>query len=44
MSITPEPKIEVAEGLLNPEEQIIMRDTGVEIISTNPDPALLVIR
>lgn len=44
MSITPEPKIEVAEGLLNAEEHIIMRDTGVEIISTNPDPALLVIR
>jgi len=43
MSITPEPKAEVHEGLLNPEEHIIMRTSGVEIISTDPGSDLLVI-
>ncbi|MSQ72917.1 MAG: aminopeptidase P family protein [Betaproteobacteria bacterium] len=43
MSITPEPKAEVHEGLLNPEEHIIMREGGVEIISTDPGHELLVI-
>ena len=33
MSITPEPKIETVEGLLNPEEHIIMQPEGAEIIS-----------
>lgn len=43
MSITPEPKIEVEEGLLNPEEHIIMRAGGAELISTDPGPELIVI-
>jgi Xaa-Pro aminopeptidase len=43
MSITPEPKIEVKEGLLNAEEHIIMRSTGAEVISTDLGSELLVI-
>lgn len=34
MSITPEPKIETVEGLLNPEEHVIVGPNGPEIIST----------
>ena len=36
MSITPEPKIETTEGLLNAEEHVIVREGGCEIISTFP--------
>lgn len=43
MSMTPEPKIEVQEGLLNPEEHIIVRAGGVESLSTDPGPALFVV-
>lgn len=34
MSITPEPKIETIEGLLNAEEHVIVRANGCEIISS----------
>jgi Xaa-Pro aminopeptidase len=37
MSLTPEPKIETVEGLLNPEEHVIVRKNGCEVISTYPD-------
>jgi Xaa-Pro aminopeptidase len=43
MSITPEPKIETVEGLLNPEEHVIVRDTGPEIISPFPSWELFVV-
>ena len=43
MSITPEPKIETVEGLLNPEEHVIVREGGVEVLSTDPGNDLLVI-
>jgi Xaa-Pro aminopeptidase len=43
MSITPEPKIETVEGLLNPEEHIIMGPGGAEIISVGLDTKLRVI-
>ncbi|HEY9279358.1 MAG TPA: Xaa-Pro peptidase family protein [Eoetvoesiella sp.] len=33
MSITPEPKIETQEGLLNAEEHVVIRDNGCEVIS-----------
>jgi len=37
MVITPEPKIESPDGLVNPEEHIVMRAHGCEILSTSPD-------
>jgi Xaa-Pro aminopeptidase len=43
MSITPEPKIETVEGLLNAEEHVIVREGGGEIISTFPGPDLHVV-
>lgn len=43
MSITPEPKIETVEGLLNAEEHVIVRDGGCEIISSRPDWKLHVV-
>ncbi len=43
MSITPEPKIETAEGLLNAEEHVIVRDAGGEIISGSLDSRLYVV-
>ena len=43
MSLTPEPKIEVNEGLLNPEEHVIIGKAGAEIISTNPSWELRVV-
>lgn len=43
MSITPEPKIETVEGLLNAEEHVIVRDGGSEIISAFPDGKLHVV-
>jgi Xaa-Pro aminopeptidase len=43
MSITPEPKIETEEGLLNAEEHVIVRDNGAEIISGFPDSRLHVV-
>jgi len=43
MSLTPEPKIEVKEGLLNPEEHVIVRSNGVETISNDLPWALFVV-
>lgn len=43
MSITPEPKIETAEGLLNAEEHVIVREGGSEIISGLLDRRLHVV-
>lgn len=43
MSITPEPKIETVEGLLNAEEHVIVRDGGSEIISGFPHGKLHVV-
>jgi Xaa-Pro dipeptidase len=43
MSITPEPKIETVEGLLNAEEHVIVREGGSEIISGFPDARLHVV-
>jgi len=43
MSITPEPKIETIEGLLNPEEHVIIRENGCEIISKALDWGLRVV-
>ena len=43
MSITPEPKLETVEGLLNAEEHVIVRDGGCEIISCFPDWQLHVV-
>lgn len=43
MSITPEPKIETVEGLLNAEEHVIVREGGSEIISAFPDRRLHVV-
>jgi Xaa-Pro aminopeptidase len=37
MSITPEPKIETVEGLLNAEEHVIVRERGCEVISSALD-------
>lgn len=37
MSITPEPKIETVEGLLNAEEHVIVRDGGCEVLSSGLD-------
>lgn len=44
MSITPEPKIETVEGLLNAEEHVIVREGGSEIISGFPDATLYVVQ
>jgi Xaa-Pro dipeptidase len=43
MSITPEPKIETAEGLLNAEEHVIVREAGSEIISGPLDRKLHIV-
>ena len=36
MVLTPEPKIESVDGLVNPEEQVVIRATGPEVISREP--------
>lgn len=36
MVLTPEPKIETVEGLLNPEEHVVIRADGCEILSKTP--------
>jgi Xaa-Pro aminopeptidase len=33
MALTPEPKIESVDGLLNPEEHVIIRERGCEVLS-----------
>lgn len=37
MVLTPEPKIESEDGLVNPEEQVVIRADGPEVISPVPD-------
>ena len=37
MALTPEPKIESVDGLVNPEEQVVVRPTGCEILSRKSD-------
>ena len=43
MTLTPEPKIESVDGLVNPEEHVVIRADGCEILSTDPGWELLVI-
>jgi Xaa-Pro aminopeptidase len=37
MALTPEPKIESVDGLVNPEEQVVVTPTGCEILSRESD-------
>ena len=43
MVLTPEPKIESVDGLVNPEEQVVVRASGPEVISPVPDAKLFVV-
>ena len=43
MTLTPEPKIESPDGLVNPEEHVVIREHGCEILSTEPGWELLVV-
>src|SRR5690606_41631177 len=43
MVLTPEPKIESIEGLVNPEEQVVIRKNGAELLSDSSDYRLRVI-
>jgi Xaa-Pro aminopeptidase len=43
MALTPEPKIESVEGLVNPEEHVVITAGGCEIISLVPDWRLHVV-
>lgn len=43
MVLTPEPKIETREGLLNPEEHVVVRAGGCEILSDVPSWQLHVV-
>ena len=43
MTLTPEPKIESTDGLVNPEEHVAIRDHGCEILSTDPGWELFVV-
>lgn len=43
MVLTPEPKIESADGLVNPEEQVVVRASGPEVISHVPASGLFVV-
>lgn len=40
MVLTPEPKIESEDGLVNPEEQVVIRASGPEVISRGSDASL----
>ncbi len=44
MALTPEPKIESVEGLVNPEEHVVIRPNGCEILSRVPDWNLHVVQ
>jgi Xaa-Pro aminopeptidase len=37
MALTPEPKIESVDGLLNPEEHVVIRPSGCDILSVGSD-------
>lgn len=43
MVLTPEPKIESVDGLVNPEEQVVIRPDGAELLSDSSDYRLRVI-
>ncbi len=43
MALTPEPKIESVDGLLNPEEHVIVRAQGCEVLSACSDWRLYVV-
>ncbi len=43
MALTPEPKIESVDGLLNPEEHVVIRESGCEILSAGSDWKLHVV-
>ena len=43
MVLTPEPKIETVEGLLNPEEHVVIRGYGCDVLSTSPSWKLHVV-
>ena len=43
MTLTPEPKIESTDGLVNPEEHVVIREHGCEILSTDPGWELFVV-
>ena len=43
MTLTPEPKIESVDGLVNPEEHVVIREDGCEILSTFPSWELFVV-
>ena len=43
MVLTPEPKIESVDGLVNPEEQVVVRDSGGELLSDSSGSKLYVI-
>ena len=44
MVVTPEPKIESVDGLVNPEEHVVIRKSGCEILSTTPDWHLRIVQ
>jgi len=41
--LTPEPKIESVDGLVNPEEQVVIRAHGAELLSDCSDYKLRII-
>lgn len=43
MALTPEPKIETVEGLLNPEEHVVIRPSGCEVLSAGSNWRLHVV-
>jgi len=43
MALTPEPKIESVDGLLNPEEHVVIRPDGCEVLSSASDWRLYVV-
>ena len=43
MVLTPEPKFISKDGLVNPEEQIVVTNDGYELLSTSPDPGLRIV-
>jgi Xaa-Pro dipeptidase len=43
MALTPEPKIESVEGLVNPEEHVVIRPNRCEILSRTSDRRLHIV-
>ena len=44
MTITPEPKIESVDGLVNPEEHIVVTETGYNQLSLSPSWELFIVK